>query len=230
MGARHGHERHLSLIKNWISLSPAILPPAKLCRPSITHPDLHPTNVFVSTDSKTPSVTGVIDWQNAIVQPLFETVLPPFFKSTAMRSVHMESLRCAQHYSSHSYSDGLLLFEQMLMQICSSYGKEIPVHKDFPTCPISFTEEDRKHNVKELIASVQPEGDLNLFVFMSMADAGIKLEADGSVPKDQYEQAKQELSRIFARITANCTRKQVEEIKRLWPLREGKFNVSESCV
>src|ERR1700678_2474490 len=87
--ARHRHKRHLSLLRNWILLSPAILPPAKLCCPSITHPDFHAANVFVSTDSNTPSVTGVIDWQNATVRPLFETVLPSVFDVSATDVPHI---------------------------------------------------------------------------------------------------------------------------------------------
>jgi hypothetical protein len=64
-----------------------------------------------------------------------------------------------------------------------------------------------------------------------MKEAGIILHRDGSVPEEQYEQAKQELPRIFARITAKCTPEQIEETKLMWPLREGKFDMSaESCV
>lgn len=290
IGARHGYEHHLSLLRNWISLSPAILPPAKLCRPSITHPDFHAANVFLSTDSNTPSITGVIDWQNATVRPLFETVLPSVFDVSAtevphitlagdfedpllpsnideldedaideiqnevdkfslmrqyltlvrdinpdlitvMRSEHMDHLRRALYYSSHSWSDGLPLLEQTLMQICSSYGKEIPFHKDFPTCPISFNEEDRERHKKEFKTVVYREALLEEFVHKLMKEAGIILHRDGSVPEEQYEQAKQELPRIFARITAKCTPEQIEETKLMWPLREGKFDMSaESCV
>jgi hypothetical protein len=290
IGARHGHERHLSLLRNWISLSPAILPPAKLCRPSITHPDFHAANVFVSTDSNTPSVTGVIDWQNATVRPLFETVLPSVFDVsatdvphitltgdfedpllpsnideldedaideiynevdkvslmrqyltlvrdinpdliTAMRSEHMDHLRRALYYSSHSWSDGLPLLEQTLIQICSSYGKEIPAHKDFPTCLISFSEEERERHQKEFKTVVRRETLLEELVHRLMKKAGIILHRDGSVPEEQYQQAKQALPGIFARITAKCTPEQIEETKLLWPLREGKFDMSaESCV
>lgn len=246
--------------------------------------------MFVSTDSNTPFVTGVIDWQNATVQPLFETVLPSVFDIsaadvphitltgdfedplmpsnideldentideiqnevdkfflmrqyltsvrdinpdliTAMRSKHMEHLRDALYYSSHSWSDGLPLLEQTLMQICSSYGKEIPVHKDFPTCPISFSKEDRERHQKVFKTVIWREALLEEFVHKLMKDAGIILHRDGSVPENQYEQAKQELPGIFAIITAKCTPEQIEETKRLWPLREGKFDMSaESCV
>jgi aminoglycoside phosphotransferase (APT) family kinase protein len=71
-----------------ISLSPAILPPAKLCRPSITHPDFHAANVFVSTDSNIPSIIGAIDWQKAAVRPLFETVLLSVFDISATDVSH----------------------------------------------------------------------------------------------------------------------------------------------
>jgi hypothetical protein len=66
-----------------------------------------------------------------------------------------------------------------------------------------------------------------------MKKAGIILHRDGSVPEEQNEQAKQELELpgIFARITAKCIPEQIEETKLLWPLREGKFDMSaESCV
>ena len=133
---------------------------------------------------------------------------------TAMRSEH---IRRALYYSSHSWSDGFPLLEQTLLQICSSYGKEIPVHKDFPTCPISFTEEDRKRHQKEFKTVVRREALLEEFVHKSMKEAGIILNRDGSVPKEQYEQAKRELPRIFARITSKCTPEQIEEIKLLGP-------------
>ena len=246
--------------------------------------------MFVSTDSNTPSVTGVIDWQNATVRPLFEIVLPSVFDVSAtdvphitltgdfedplspsnideldedaideiqnevdkvslmrqyltlvrdinpdlitvMRSEHMEHLRRALYYSSHSWSDGLPLLEQTLIQIYSSYGKEIPVHKDFPTRLISFSEEDRERHQKEFKTVIWREALLEEFVHRLMKKAGILPHRDGSVPEEQYEQAKQELLGIFARITAKCTPEQIEETKLLWPLREGKFDMSaESCV
>lgn len=144
---------------------------------------------------------------------------------TAMRSEHMEHLRRALYYSSHSWSDGFPLLEQTLMQICSSYGKEIPVHKEIPTCPISFTKEDRERHRKEFKTVVWREALLEGFVQKLMKKARIMLHRDGSVPEEQYEKAKQELPGIFARITAKCTPEQIEETKFLWPFREGKFDV-----
>jgi hypothetical protein len=77
LGARHSAVQHISLLKKWLSLSPAVLPAPEYCTPTLSHPDLHAANIFVNDDDSM-SVTAIIDWQGAAIRPLFETVVPKF--------------------------------------------------------------------------------------------------------------------------------------------------------
>ncbi|KDR84192.1 hypothetical protein GALMADRAFT_205913 [Galerina marginata CBS 339.88] len=76
LGARHTAAQHISLLNQWLSLAPAVLPSPEYCQPTLSHPDLHAANIFVNDESM--SVTGIIDWQGACVRPLFETPIPQF--------------------------------------------------------------------------------------------------------------------------------------------------------
>jgi hypothetical protein len=69
--------QHITLLKKWLSLFPAVLPSHEHCTPTLSHPDLHAANIFVNDDDST-SVAAIIDWQGAAIRPLFETVMPDF--------------------------------------------------------------------------------------------------------------------------------------------------------
>ncbi len=77
VGARHTAEQHITLLQKWAAIAPAVVPENIYCRPTLSHPDLHASNIFV-TNSDPISVTSIIDWQNASVLPLFESELPKF--------------------------------------------------------------------------------------------------------------------------------------------------------
>ena len=77
LGARSSAVQHITLLKKWLSLAPAVLPPHKYCTPTLSHPDLHAANIFVNDDDSM-SVAGIIDWQGATIRPLFETAMPEF--------------------------------------------------------------------------------------------------------------------------------------------------------
>lgn len=74
LGARHTASQHMSLLNQWLSLVPAVLPSPKHCTATLSHPDLHAANIFIN-DESTPA-TALIDWQGASVRPLFETPMP----------------------------------------------------------------------------------------------------------------------------------------------------------
>ncbi|EZF69676.1 hypothetical protein H105_07906 [Trichophyton soudanense CBS 452.61] len=65
------HEKYAALLEKYLAIAPFLLPKDPLDpgnQPTIRHPDLTPTNVFVSPD--TFDITCIIDWQHAIITPL----------------------------------------------------------------------------------------------------------------------------------------------------------------
>ena len=63
------------------TITPNIVPRSPdHCLPLLWHPDLHDGNIFVSDEGK---VTGIIDWQDANVLPLFLTIRKPQFLDLA---------------------------------------------------------------------------------------------------------------------------------------------------
>ncbi|KAJ5573995.1 serine/threonine protein kinase [Penicillium hispanicum] len=62
---------YVALLKKYLAIAPYLLPKDPgdiLNRPTLRHPDLTPSNVFVCPD--TFNVTCIIDWQHAVVTPL----------------------------------------------------------------------------------------------------------------------------------------------------------------
>ncbi|SMR44865.1 unnamed protein product [Zymoseptoria tritici ST99CH_3D1] len=60
---------HLDSLQKYLKISEALIPSGEaLVRPVIRHPDLRPSNIFVSDDYE---ITSFIDWQNATILPLF---------------------------------------------------------------------------------------------------------------------------------------------------------------
>lgn len=77
VGAWHTAEQHIALLQKWAAIAPAVLPESIYCMPTLSHPDLHADNIFV-TDTDPMSITSIIDWQGASVLPLFESEMPKF--------------------------------------------------------------------------------------------------------------------------------------------------------
>ena len=77
LGAQNSAVEHITLLKKWLCLVPAVLPPYEHCKPTLSHPDLHAANIFVNDDDSI-SVAAIIDWQGAAIRPLFETVMLEF--------------------------------------------------------------------------------------------------------------------------------------------------------
>ncbi|KZF23037.1 kinase-like protein [Xylona heveae TC161] len=64
------HLEHIANLNKYLQVAPYLVPenePA-LTRPTIRHPDLQPSNIFVSDELE---ITGLIDWQGCTVLPLF---------------------------------------------------------------------------------------------------------------------------------------------------------------
>jgi hypothetical protein len=61
---------HLDSLQKYLQIYRSLIPHgnAELTRPVLRHPDLRPSNIFVSDDYK---ITSLIDWQRAEVLPLF---------------------------------------------------------------------------------------------------------------------------------------------------------------
>ena len=61
---------HLDSLRKYLQISKYLVPQgnAGFLRPIIRHPDLRPSNIFVSDDYK---ITSLIDWQNSTILPLY---------------------------------------------------------------------------------------------------------------------------------------------------------------
>lgn len=61
---------HLDSLQKYLKISSHLIPRGskELIRPVIRHPDLRPSNIFVSDEYE---ITSLIDWQNATALPLF---------------------------------------------------------------------------------------------------------------------------------------------------------------
>ncbi|KAF3484117.1 serine/threonine protein kinase [Arthroderma uncinatum] len=67
----NSHEDYLSLLKKYLMITPYLLPQdmkSALNKPTIRHPDLTPSNVFICPD--THQVKCIIDWQHTSIKPL----------------------------------------------------------------------------------------------------------------------------------------------------------------
>ncbi|KAF1919121.1 phosphotransferase family protein [Ampelomyces quisqualis] len=67
-------------LMDYLKVAPHIIPDnLELCQPTIRHPDLSPTNIFVSESG---DITGVIDWQHSTILPMFlQAKIPKYFQN-----------------------------------------------------------------------------------------------------------------------------------------------------
>jgi len=77
-------ENFISLLDKYLQIAPHLVPRAEgadIHSPTLWHPDLHRDNIFV--DSDTNKITRIIDWQSAVVAPLFlQSGVPRMFRHT----------------------------------------------------------------------------------------------------------------------------------------------------
>jgi len=87
LGPRYDVDRHISTLKNWVSIIPALLPSSdELSQPALSHPTFFSANIFID-DSNLWDASGIIGWQGATIRPLFFTGVPEFvvFDSSAFK-------------------------------------------------------------------------------------------------------------------------------------------------
>jgi hypothetical protein len=73
---------HIGALQKFRQVVNKLVPPPEMRRFHLRHPDLHAANLLVSSDSASPdSITGIIDWQTAGVEPLLLSCdVPPFLQ------------------------------------------------------------------------------------------------------------------------------------------------------
>lgn len=81
----YGHQKvdpqvQIGHLLNYLKLAPHIVPKElELSMPTIRHPDLSPSNIFVSDSGE---ITGIIDWQHATILPIFlQAKIPKHFQN-----------------------------------------------------------------------------------------------------------------------------------------------------
>lgn len=142
----------------------------------------------------------------------------------------MEDLQRAIYYSSHSWCDDLPLLEQCLVKISAAYGDYIPVHKDYPVCPVLFSEEGLKRHEKEFEDIVYMEEFLDVQTGNEMKKQGHLVGRDGSISLEDFDAAKK-AEELLVSVLKDKDKEQEKRIRRYWTMREGKFVLTmESCV
>lgn len=77
-----GPDAQMQALRDYLTLAPLLVPnhkQAELTEPTIRHPDLSPSNIFVADNG---GITGLIDWQHTSVLPLrFQAKIPRHFEN-----------------------------------------------------------------------------------------------------------------------------------------------------
>ena len=117
------------------------------------------------------------------------------------------------------------LLEQCLQSLAAGYDDYLPASTNYPFCPVIFSEEDMRRHEKELRGIIYPEEWLDVHIRALMKTKGILLHRDGSVNKEEFEEARKKADESFVAIFAAMGAERAEK------LHEGKFVLSmESCV
>ncbi|KIM37221.1 hypothetical protein M413DRAFT_77426 [Hebeloma cylindrosporum] len=286
IGPMHNVARHVSVLKQWISMIPAFIPSSdKLARPALSHPGILSKLVFID-DSDLWDTSGLIGWQGASIQPLFLTGRPEFVRHEAskfkfikspgilpanfsqltpaaqaqaleeqtqsspfrsflvmVRSLspelfdawvqhqkHAQTLKTLSVSASHVWSQGLPLFEHLLMNTIDEYGKSIPKHPDYPELPVTFSSEEKKRTAKGL-QEIATEHKLFGDIKNALHKKGIEMDVDGSVRAEDYTAAREEAKAMRRSILGRLAQKERIMLKAAWPLRDTKFAYNqESCI
>lgn len=155
---------------------------------------------------------------------------PPLYE--VLSSTHLEKVRSGMYYSSHSWSDGLPPLNVALGSICDSYGDDIPSHPDYPTCPVSYTDEERQQLLVDLKFHSQ-EALLENYARRWLAKYGIDWQEDGCVLADRFEEAQDAINELYAIAVKPLSQEQhrVDALNRAWPYRTNKFTLTaEVCI
>lgn len=148
-----------------------------------------------------------------------------------LSSSHLENLRAGIYYSSHSWSDGLALFDAAQMAICDAYGTDVPRHPGHIECPASFTEQERKKLAVDMKFHRQ-EGVLEHLCRNYLEKRGMGWQEDGGIPTYQFDDAQRALAELHTRATKPLLAEphRMNAFHLAWPYRKGKVSLtSETC-
>ncbi|GAD95033.1 hypothetical protein CPC735_071470 [Paecilomyces variotii No. 5] len=128
---------YIDLLEQYISLPPYILPRYRgnsLNKPTLRHPDLSPSNVFISDSCE---VSCIVDWQHSSILPLLLTAgNPPLFENPDSEPPKgLEKPRLPEDYASLSPEEKSLTDElhrrRMLFYLYMVFsGKDNKAHLD----------------------------------------------------------------------------------------------------
>ena len=81
----YGHQKvdpqvQMKILLDYLKVAPHLVPKEEhLNLPTIRHPDLSPSNIFISASG---NITGIIDWQHAAIVPVFlQAKIPKHFQN-----------------------------------------------------------------------------------------------------------------------------------------------------
>ncbi|KAM5461786.1 hypothetical protein MferCBS49748_007070 [Microsporum ferrugineum] len=141
---------YIDLLKKYLSLAPYILPqdPADpLNRPTLRHPDLNPSNIFVSEEGE---ITCLIDWQYTTILPLLLVAgNPPMFdnpdseppKDLKQPSLPPDYDTLSAEEKSHADE---LHRRRMLFWTAMDWNVILGKRAGTVECPVQFTKEEEE--------------------------------------------------------------------------------------
>ncbi|PKY06695.1 hypothetical protein P168DRAFT_295685 [Aspergillus campestris IBT 28561] len=216
-GVRQPQE-YLELLRKYQSIAPYLLP-RELGRPTLRHPDLTPSNVFICPD--TFKVTSIIDWQHTFITPLvlaagyprlFENpdpepptgLIPPKYPPEYDDETRRKG-------PSRQWSGNMISLRGALMRIC-----ELWPHLSVPDeCPIRFSEQE----VREQAESERMWYDLNALVGHWRRELG-GLSEEGWIPAENYDAAVQRNESLREEFSDGASPDELGKIRRGWPFRD----------
>ncbi|KAF2770391.1 hypothetical protein EJ03DRAFT_350470 [Teratosphaeria nubilosa] len=183
-------EVHLDSLQKYLQISSNLIPQGSkgLIRPVIRHPDLRPSNIFVSDEYE---ITSLIDWQNATALPLFlhSGIPDDLDNSLDPVSTSLETPRLPDDLSALSEerrSELLAIFEKRHLRYfyMTETSKINPTHYETLTFPFSIG--------RRKIYELEREAAEQLKDSMEMLGLG----PEGWISSDNYEAAKEAIARM----------------------------------
>ena len=104
---------HITSVEKYLQIAPHLVPIGDeyLLRPTLSHPDLQPHNIFVAKDF---TITGIIDWQHCSVLPLvLQAGVPEYFQNfNDEESLRLKKPSLPQSFDNMSESEQAQALEQ----------------------------------------------------------------------------------------------------------------------
>ncbi|WEW61064.1 hypothetical protein PRK78_006553 [Emydomyces testavorans] len=238
----HGSvDRHLELLRMGQAVFSELIKHPEIqsnATPTLFHPDLHKRNIFVSNDDPA-TVTGIIDWQCASVEPAFYYAddVPDFAKAPPEGVPESaEETLCSQayeigwallaprlgatrkidetllrpfRYCHRTWRDGFVPFTHELMRLRDAW-KKLVFKKD---CPIPALGPEEKSFYKEQLDVYN-----KMLEFRQDMVETLGVEADGWVSEDGWEGVEKAHRYFYETIMVGMENdKDREELKTMWP-------------